>query len=113
MGEATTPIQLQNMLRDQTPPVIVDVRRDPAFELSGLVIPSAVRVRPEDVAGKAGTFSGHTVVVYCVHGHAVSRDACDILCDAGVDAYFLEGGIEGWREAGFDVEPWAKGRGNE
>jgi Fe-Mn family superoxide dismutase len=40
------------------------------------------------------------VVVYCVHGHEVSRATALRLRSAGVNARYLRGGIDGWRTAG-------------
>jgi carboxylate-amine ligase len=40
------------------------------------------------------------VLVYCVHGHAVSRGVLLQLRAAGIDARFLRGGIEGWQASG-------------
>jgi Fe-Mn family superoxide dismutase len=41
------------------------------------------------------------VVVYCVHGHEVSRATAVRLRAAGVQARYLRGGIEGWQARGF------------
>ena len=40
------------------------------------------------------------VIVYCVHGHEVSRSVALQLRAAGLDARFLRDGIEGWQAAG-------------
>ncbi len=45
------------------------------------------------------------VVVYCVHGHQVSRGAALQLHAAGIDARFLRGGIEDWKAAGRPLVP--------
>lgn len=45
------------------------------------------------------------VVVYCVHGHEVSQGVCATLRAIGVDAAYLEGGVEGWRLAGLPIVP--------
>jgi hypothetical protein len=38
------------------------------------------------------------VVVYCVHGHEVSRNTAAALAAAGLEARYLEGGLEeGWK----------------
>jgi hypothetical protein len=41
---------------------------------------------------------GREVVVYCVHGDEVSKEAALALPRAGVDAYYLEHGIARWAE---------------
>jgi Fe-Mn family superoxide dismutase len=40
------------------------------------------------------------VVVYCVYGHEVGRSTAMRLRAAGVNARFLQGGIDGWKAAG-------------
>ena len=37
------------------------------------------------------------VVCYCVRGHEVSQGACEELRRLGIDARYLEGGIDGWK----------------
>jgi superoxide dismutase, Fe-Mn family len=37
------------------------------------------------------------VVVACVHGHEVSRTVMAALRSRGVNAVFLQGGVEAWR----------------
>ena len=60
------------------------LRRDPtAIDVWGATLPAAAYV-----------------VVYCVHGHDVSQGAARTLAAFGMNAQFLEGGIEAWREAG-------------
>ncbi len=82
-------------------PVIVDVRRRKAFDESGRMIATAEWRDPERAAEWAAELTdGAAVVVYCIHGHEVSQGAARALRSAGVDAQFLEGGIEGFIEAG-------------
>lgn len=82
-------------------PVVVDVRRAAAFDADDRMIVGAIRRAPEDAARWCGSLpSGRSVVVYCVHGHEVSRDAAAALRAAGVDAAYLEHGITGWAELG-------------
>lgn len=44
-----------------------------------------------------------TLVVHCLHGHNVSQLAVASLRAAGIDAAFLEGGIDAWEKAGGPV----------
>ncbi len=82
-------------------PVIVDVRREKAFDKSNRMIATAEWRDHERAAEWAADLpDGAAVVVYCVHGHEVSQGAAGALRSAGVDAVFLEGGIEGFIEAG-------------
>jgi rhodanese-related sulfurtransferase len=81
-------------------PLLLDVRRDAAFDADETMLVGAVRRRPEDVSAWLGQLPpGHRIVAYCAHGHEVSQGVAASLRDAGVDARFLVGGIEAWREA--------------
>lgn len=89
------------------PPTIVDVRRREAFERDPVRIPLALRLLPEDVERWAPALERwRSVVVYCVHGREVSQNAAAALRAHGLDARFLEGGIEHWREDGGALEAW-------
>jgi Fe-Mn family superoxide dismutase len=44
-----------------------------------------------------------TTVVYCVHGHEVSRAIALQLHASGRPVRFLEGGFEGWAAAGMPL----------
>ncbi len=81
-------------------PVIVDVRREKAFDASDRMITTAEWRDHERAAEWAADLPDGAVVVYCVHGREVSQGAAGALRSAGVDAVFLEGGIEGFIEAG-------------
>ena len=89
------------------PPTIVDARRREAFERDPVRLPMALRCEPGALAQQAAGFEPwRSVVVYCVHGHEVSQQAAATLRDCGLDAQFLEGGLDGWRDGGGAVEPW-------
>ena len=84
---------------------IIDVRRAAAREASADAIPGAAWRDPERVGEWAASLpAGHTVVVFCVHGHEVSQGVADALVGRGLDARYLEGGIAGWQAAGGAVE---------
>ena len=82
-------------------PLVIDVRKSPAFDAASRVIAGALRVAPDDLKSAiAGLPRGREVVVYCVHGHEVSQTATRTLAAAGFSARFLEGGFEHWRDRG-------------
>jgi rhodanese-related sulfurtransferase len=82
-------------------PLLVDVRREPAFHAAGETIAGALRRDPATVADWMKTFPRATsVVVYCVHGHEVSQGVARALGEQGIQASFLSGGFEEWRAAG-------------
>jgi hypothetical protein len=72
------------------------------------MIAGALRRDPEQVAQWANSLpGGRKVLVYCVHGHEVSQNVAKALKASGLDADFLEGGIEAWKsKAGaLDAKP--------
>ena len=79
--------------------VVVDVRREAARTSSGRTIAGALRIEAHDPDWLRG-LKGRPVLVFCVHGHDVSQDACRSLVAAGVDARYLGGGFEAWCLAG-------------
>jgi len=92
--------ELQQMIGTARAPLILDVRRLPAFDGAERMIAGAVRRDPSTVSLWAKTLTrGRDLVVYCVHGHEVSQIAAMLLRDAGFDARYLEGGIEAWLAA--------------
>ncbi|HEY9549374.1 MAG TPA: chromate resistance protein ChrB domain-containing protein [Kiloniellaceae bacterium] len=82
-------------------PIVFDVRRREAYDADTSVLPTA-RWRDHRAALDWGRAlpSGRRIVVYCVHGHQVSLAAVSLLRSLGLDAGFLEGGIEAYRAAG-------------
>ena len=87
-------------------PLILDVRRAPAFDAAAHTIDGALRIAPDALAAAIPHLPrGRPVIACCVHGHEVSQSAARALIDAGFDAQFLEGGITAWSEAGLAVMP--------
>ncbi len=80
-------------------PLLLDVRRAPAFEADPTVIAGALRPPGDAVTFASAHAKGNPVVVYCVHGHEVSQDAARRIASAGHSVSFLAGGIEAWRAA--------------
>src|SRR5690242_6059454 len=80
-------------------PIVVDVRRRPAFEADEWMIAGAIR-RPSDTVSKwdAALPQERPVVVYFVHGQEVIRNTAASLRGVGVDARYLDGGIADWAE---------------
>ena len=96
-----TTAQLQSALNSNAPPLIIDVRRLPAFSESTDMIAGALYRLPESIDTWAGALPrAASVVVYCVHGHQVSQGAAKALNERGIRAHFLEGGIAHWVEDG-------------
>ena len=92
--------KLFSQLGSKRAPLIVDVRRAVAFEADSAVIASAFWRDPYALDDWLKFLPRHRdIVVYCVHGHEVSKNTCSALRTAGLNAHYIEGGIEAWREA--------------
>ena len=104
MLSCLSPRQLQSLLLAAAPPALIDVRKVPARQASGQMIAGSVQCLHDQVDHWAPNMTG-AVVVYCVHGHEVSQGVCATLRAIGVDAAYLEGGVEGWRLAGLPIVP--------
>ena len=92
MDASITPAALQQALCSSQPPLVIDVRKPPAFLAAADMVRGALRRDPARVAEWGPALpSANGVVVYCVHGHEVSQGVAKAL-----DAPYLEGGIERW-----------------
>ena len=101
MSKAVSVAELKSELAGAHPPIVIDVRRNPAFLGSDEMISGALRRNPEQVSAWAKTLpKASSVAVYCVHGHEVSQGTATALRSAGFEARYLEGGLEAWKEAG-------------
>jgi rhodanese-related sulfurtransferase len=101
-----TPQELIELRRKSTAVLVIDVRREPVFRNAADRIAGALRRDPATVADWAAALpAAKHIVVYCVHGHEVSQNAARALCERGLAAQFLEGGIEAWRAAGGELAP--------
>jgi rhodanese-related sulfurtransferase len=82
-------------------PVIFDVRQAADYSARPRLIPGALRGDADRVGDWARTLPRtRAVVAYCVHGGKVSCSVADELSAMGYPAFILEGGFEGWIEAG-------------
>jgi rhodanese-related sulfurtransferase len=104
MTTSLTPQTLFDLAGRFPGPVIIDVRREAVYADAPDGLPGAIRRTPETVAEWSRDLEiGRPVVVACVHGHEVGKNACAALVGQGFAAHYLEGGIEGWREAGLPM----------
>ena len=99
---AISATELARTLGSGRHPLVVDVRRQAAFSASQHLICGSLYRPPEHVATWSRELpDNRPLVVTCVHGHEVSQTAAAALRAAGFQARYLEGGIEGWIEAGY------------
>jgi Fe-Mn family superoxide dismutase len=80
---------------------VLDVRRLGVYEQADAIIPGASWHDPAEVSSWSSSLpQDKPVIVYCVYGHEVGRSTAMRLRAAGVNARFLQGGIDGWKAAG-------------
>ena len=105
MNSSIAAAELKSSLAGTQPPLLIDVRRTPAFRSAPDMAAGALRRDPATASSWAKELPrAGSVVVYCVHGHEVSQNAAKALREAGIAARFLEGGLEeGWKAGGGDV----------
>ena len=100
-NRTVAPEELHSWLQAGRALQILDVRKKRDFDADPRMLPRARWKDPGQVAEWCKELPKTTpIVVYCVHGHAVSNGVVDHLRASGFDALLIEGGIEGWKEAG-------------
>ena len=101
---STSPAQLAQWLAEGKRVVVLDVRKQPAFDKNPMFIPGAVRVPPETLSEWARSNPASSpVLTYCVHGHEVSQGAAALLQGMGYQLSYLEGGLSEWQAQGHSV----------
>lgn len=105
---AMPPEQLRDVLagtQANTTPLLIDVRRKPAFEAGADMLPGAIWRAPEQIDSWAGELpKDRELLVYCVYGHNVSEDAAADLRRRGFKAQALLGGIASWHALAAPVQ---------
>jgi len=83
---------------------LVDIREpnETAVErIEGSKLIPLSSISPKDLAD----LTGKTVVYHCKGGMRTQQNAAKLGgCASGCDAFYLEGGIEGWKKAGLPVK---------
>jgi rhodanese-related sulfurtransferase len=105
-----TPITVSQLNAARAATLVIDVRRNPAFRDSPEMIRGALRRDPEAVGDWVASLpQASSVVVYCAHGREVSRGVAAALAGRGLQARYLEGGIDEWKAArgALDSKPQA------
>lgn len=83
---------------------LIDVRRANDRDASAEQLPDACWHDPEKLSDWADHLpKDKKIVLYCVRGGSVSNSVVDVLQARGLNARFIEGGIEGWKAAGGTV----------
>ncbi len=83
---------------------ILDVRRAEDRNNSSKELQGANWKDPTQLTDWADSLpKDQEIILYCVRGGGVSNSVVDALQEHGLNARFIEGGIEGWKEAGGEV----------
>src|SRR6266581_7444971 len=111
MDASISSSQLLSAIRESRSPLVIDVRRKPAFRAATGMIAGALWRDPERVADWAGELPrASRVVAYCMHGLEVSQGVAKALGEHGIAAQYLQGGFEeGWKAAGGALDRKAAG----
>ena len=99
------PDKLARLIGLPTAPILIDVRTAEDFAADPRLIPGARRRSHTDVAAWAPSLRGSSAVVLCQKGLKLSHGVAGWLRHEGVAAESLEGGVEGWIEAGLPMVP--------
>ncbi len=92
---------LSHRLAIAEPVRIFDVRRPQAIEPDSRFLPGSRWRNHIEALDWSGSMSrDNLIVVNCMHGHNVSQIATALLRESGYNARALEGGVDGWIEAG-------------
>ncbi len=112
MGAGVSVQQLQEFLRSDHPPLVIDVRPAADFSAATVVFAGALRRDPDHVGAWAAELPrSSAVVACCAHGREASPGVAAALAHAGIAAQYLEGGLEGWKAAGGAVSSKPAGAG--
>lgn len=86
--------------------VLVDLRKPAAREADGQTVEGAL-IRDPFTFGHDDPLAAEEreIVVFCVHGHEVSRFGCALLLVHGRNAHFVEGGYEALKAADAPLVP--------
>jgi rhodanese-related sulfurtransferase len=105
MGKTMQSEELRKEMAKKEDVLVIDVRRKADYEANKRLIPGAVWQDPE-LVDQWGKDLPRTkpIVVYCARGGSVSQSISHNLIQQGVDAAYLEGGLDGWETSGGEVK---------
>jgi rhodanese-related sulfurtransferase len=106
-----TPEALRDLMASGNEVLVVDVRQPLDLLGDSVIIPGARWIAPEDIRANPSLLPKESdLIVYCTcpsdeTSHIILRRA---LAMGFLQIKFLKGGLDGWREKGFPVEPYTK-----
>jgi rhodanese-related sulfurtransferase len=96
-NEITVP-QLLRLIGTPDAPAIVDISIDADFEADPFLIPGAFRHPHSDLPGLITRLNGRSCVVVCQKGIKLSQGMVAWLRSERLDAEYLQGGNQAWRD---------------
>jgi rhodanese-related sulfurtransferase len=101
VASAVSASELLGLLGSPRAPLIIDARRAEDFDADPAMIAAALRRPPDRVSAWSRSLPERaSVVAYCARGREQSGGVAKALLDTGVEARYLEGGIDAWKAAG-------------
>lgn len=102
---SVAPEKLARLLGTPRSTVIIDVRDADALAADPRLIPTSRHLDYAGVTSWAPAFQGQSVVVSCQKGKKLSEGVAAWLRHFGARAEVLDGGFQGWRDAGLPLVP--------
>jgi|TARA_R110000744_G_scaffold104849_2_gene200635 rhodanese-related sulfurtransferase len=101
MSRTLSPQDLIVLQQQSDQILVLDIRKQHDFDIDPQIIKGANRHQPEEIDRWIEELPiNQDIIIYCVHGHAVSNTVLDRLLEGGLKARYIEGGIEAWKDAG-------------
>jgi rhodanese-related sulfurtransferase len=100
-----TAAKLARLIGIPKAPHLIDVRVPEDFHADQRLLPGSSRHSHDTVSEWASQYQNQPVIVVCQKGAKLSQGSAAWLRQSGVDAMTLEGGFEGWRDAGMPLVP--------
>lgn len=95
--ETITPLQLKELLAQNNPPLVLDVRE--AEELTVCVLPNVTHIPLGNLPGEANKLpEGRVIVTLCHHGYRSFQAALWLKSRGFSQVLNLTGGIHAWAE---------------
>ena len=89
-----SPQELYQMIGTDSAPLVIDVRRGPAFAADDRMVVGAISRNPDEVKDwRERVPAGRRVIVYCVHGHEVSQQVALALHSSAAGILLHFGGV--------------------
>jgi rhodanese-related sulfurtransferase len=98
-----TPAELADLLEQDTPVQVIDVREDDEWAAGRIA--GSRHVRLGELTGAAGSVDRDTPVVFVCRSGGRSAMATEAFAGAGFPAHNLVGGLQAWDAAGLPLEP--------